>query len=89
MYRLFIDIPISAVNTEEAVQRAQHLVNALLLSDDARVDLDAVGIEQINYRLGHDEDRQKSNYFIIDDKGHCSNKKCKINFTVDKPIDAE
>lgn len=79
MYRLFIDIPISAVNTEEAVQRAQHLVNALLLSDDATVDLRAVNIEQINYRLGHDEDRQKSNYFILDDKGHCSNKKCKVN----------
>lgn len=79
MYRLFIDIPISAVNTEEAVERAQHLVNALLLSDDATVDLRAVNIEQINYRLGHDEDRQKSNYFILDDKGHCSNKKCKVD----------
>ena len=80
MYRLFIDIPIAAANTEEAVQRAQHLVNALLLSDDATVDLRAVNIEQINYRLGHDEDRQKSNYFILDDKGHCSNKKSKVNF---------
>lgn len=79
MYRLFIDIPISAATTEEAVERAQHLVNALLLSDDARVDLEAVNVEQINYRLGHDEDRQKSNYFILDDKGHCSNKKCKVD----------
>lgn len=79
MYRLFIDIPIRSVSNEDAVERAQHLVNALLLSDDAKVDLDAMGVKQINYRLGHDEDRQKSNYFIIDDKGHCSNKKCKVN----------
>ena len=81
MYRLFIDIPISAATTEEAVERAQHLVNALLLSDDARVDLEAVNVEQINYRLGHDDDRQKSNYFTKNENGHVNNKKSKITFT--------
>ena len=90
MYRLFIDIPIAAANTEEAVQRAQHLVNALLLSDDATVDLRAVNIEQINYRLGHDDDRQKSNYFIKTTSGHVANKKSRIIVISEQnPVDTE
>ncbi len=36
------------------------------------------GVEQVNYRLGHDEDRQKSNYLIKNENGHVSNKKCHI-----------
>ena len=81
MYRLFIDIPIAAATTEEAVEKGHHLANSLLLSDDAKVDLDAVGIEQINYRLGHDEDRQNRNYFVIDSAGHASTKKTKVKLT--------
>lgn len=30
---------------------------------------------KINYRLGNDEDRQKSNYLNINENGHASNKK--------------
>jgi hypothetical protein len=38
----------------------------------------SMGIDQINYRLGHDDDRQKSNYFITNATGHVNNKKSKI-----------
>jgi hypothetical protein len=79
MYRLFIDIPLSAATTEEAVRIGQHIMDAMILSENNKMSFRVVGVEQLNYRLGHDEDRQKSNYFILDDKGHCSNKKCKVN----------
>jgi hypothetical protein len=36
------------------------------------------GLDHINYRLGHDDDRQKSNYFVVNDSGHVNNKKSKI-----------
>ena len=80
MYRLFIDIPIAAANTEEAIKIGQHIMDAMILSENNKMSFQVVGVEQLNYRLGHDEDRQKSNYFILDDKGHCSNKKSKVNF---------
>ena len=83
MFRLFIDIPISAINTEHAVEQAQALVNKMILSDDMQQHFKSVNIEQINYRLGHDEDRQKSNYFMIDDNGHCSTKKTKVRITTE------
>lgn len=78
MFRLFIDIPISAINTEHAVEQAQALVNKMILGTDMQQHFKSVNIEQINYRLGHDEDRQKSNYLMIDDRGHCSTKKIKV-----------
>jgi hypothetical protein len=40
--------------------------------------INAMGIDQINYRLGHDDDRQKSNYFMTNASGHVNNKKSKI-----------
>ena len=40
--------------------------------------LNAIGVEEINYRLGHDDDRQKSNYFIKNENGHVNNKKSKM-----------
>ena len=33
---------------------------------------------EVNYRLGHDEDRQKSNYLDKNENGHVSNKKTRI-----------
>jgi hypothetical protein len=41
----------------------------------------SMGIDQINYRLGHDDDRQKSNYFMTNATGHVNNKKSKIVLT--------
>ena len=78
MYRLFIDIPISAVTNEEAVKIGQHIMDAMILSENNKMSLQVVGVEQVNYRLGHDEDRQNRNYFVIDSAGHASTKKTKV-----------
>jgi len=40
-------------------------------------------VTQLNYRLGNDEDRQKSNYYIMDSRGHVTHKKCVIDFSSD------
>jgi hypothetical protein len=36
------------------------------------------GVDEVYYRLGHDDDRQKSNYLDKNENGHCSNKKLKL-----------
>ena len=41
-------------------------------------------ISAMNYRLGHDDDRQKSNYLMIDNEGHVNNKKCRLTFNSEK-----
>jgi len=38
-----------------------------------------MGFSDINYRLGHDDDRQKSNYMIKNENGHVANKKSRIH----------
>lgn len=73
-HRLFIDIPLEC-SEEEATQKSLMILKILSENIDA---LKTNGIGQINYRLGHDEDRQTSNYLIKTDTGHVSNKKCKI-----------
>jgi hypothetical protein len=77
MYRLFIDIPISGSSTEEAVKTADHFMNLIIKNHSA--DIRGLDIHQVNYRLGHDEDRQNRNYFQIDDAGHASTKKSRID----------
>ena len=36
-------------------------------------------IKQLNYRLGHDEDRQRSNYLDKNKNDHVSNKKTRVS----------
>jgi hypothetical protein len=74
MYRLHIDIPMPFTE-EESLKTASKIVAFL----QNNILIDNLDIEQINYRLGHDEDRQKSNYFIKDANGHVNNKKCRID----------
>lgn len=73
MYRLHIDVPMP-FSEEEALRKSELLIafmqNTLLI--------EKLDIDQINYRLGHDDDRQKSNYFMKDANGHVNNKKSKI-----------
>ena len=78
MYRLFIDIPMPF--TQEEALRTGRLIVQMLEKEHAA--FHSMNIEQINYRLGHDEDRQNRNYFVINDMGHASTKKSKI--VVDK-----
>jgi hypothetical protein len=75
MFRLHIDIPL---NTDE--QTAATLSNMVIgiLSSKPEY-LAEVGVEEINYRLGHDDDRQKSNYLIKTESGHVANKKSRIS----------
>ncbi len=81
MYRLHIDIPLGH-NEEEAIRMTESLMRWTFKDVDCKTRLKMLtsdGIEQINYRLGHDEDRQKSNYLDKNENGHCSNKKTKIS----------
>ncbi len=67
-YRLHIDIPLG-IDEEQAIEMSRRIVSTLRVPS---------GVSQINYRLGHDEDRQKSNYLDKNENGHVSNKKIKI-----------
>jgi len=71
-YRLHIDIPVGT-DEKKAIENSQMIV-ALLLKER-----DSIPSEQVNYRLGHDEDRQKSNYLIKNENGHVSNKKTRVH----------
>ena len=72
MYRLHIDIPMP-FNENDARDFSLAIVSML-----NKEKITSMGIDQINYRLGHDDDRQKSNYFITNATGHVNNKKSKI-----------
>ena len=72
MFRLHIDIPLSGTE-QDAVSVSQKIID--LLEKEKML---TFGVEQVNYRLGHDEDRQKSNYLLKNENGHVSNKKCHI-----------
>ena len=74
-YRLFIDIPLG--NNEEKAISASHVIMTTFLSDkNFFVDL-TPKVDEVNYRLGYDEDRQRSNYLSKNENGHVSNKKNK------------
>ncbi len=77
-YRLHIDIPLSG-GEEEAVKIGEEIIRLL----NIRHKMSEMGVEQINYRVGHDEDRQKSNYLIKTPSGHVNNKKSRILFSED------
>jgi hypothetical protein len=72
MYRLHIDIPLNLTEEEAAIASKQIIE---LLQKEKML---TFGADQVNYRLGHDEDRQKSNYLLKNENGHVSNKKCHI-----------
>jgi len=79
-YRLHIDIPLG--NDEEtAIRNAEQLMHWTFSDVDCKeriLRLTHSDINQINYRLGNDEDRQKSNYLQKNENGHVSNKKIRI-----------
>lgn len=76
-YRLHIDIPIDGTE-EEALRAADSIIRFCFDNRLARMEMNIIGIESVNYRLGHDEDRQKSNYFMKSPSGHVNNKKSRI-----------
>lgn len=66
------------MSEEEALIASQQILGIVADVDTDAMVLNAIGVEEINYRLGHDDDRQKSNYFLKDANGHVNNKKSKI-----------
>jgi len=74
-YRLHIDIPFDC-GEAESLEKSKKILDFL-----EKNKMVGMGIEQVNYRLGHDEDRQKSNYFHKNENGHVNNKKSKLSFT--------
>jgi hypothetical protein len=63
---------------EQALVASQQILGILADEETDALILNAIGVEEINYRLGHDDDRQKSNYFHKNENGHVNNKKSKI-----------
>lgn len=78
-YRLHIDIPVGT-DEEEAIRIATHMVSSIAVHVGNRAKIDDA-VTGMNYRLGHDDDRQKSNYFMKDEEGHVNNKKTRLTFT--------
>jgi hypothetical protein len=78
MYRLHIDIPVGT-DEEDAIRIATQMISSIAVhvGDRAKLNSEIIGM---NYRLGHDDDRQKSNYFQKDDEGHVNNKKTRLTF---------
>jgi hypothetical protein len=68
---MFIDFPIST-DEETSVKVAKQFVQVLEQNADFFAQH---GIVKIGYRLGNDEDRQKSNYLDKNLNGHVSSRK--------------
>ena len=77
-YRLHIDIPLN-MSEEEALVASEQILGLLAEEETDAIILNAIGVEEINYRLVHDDDRQKSNYMIKNENGHVANKKSRIH----------
>ena len=77
MFRLHIDIPLP-LDESGAAALTREVVDAMLAAVAAR--LREAGVSELNYRLGHDEDRQKSNYLLKTASGHVVNKKSRVSF---------
>jgi len=78
-YRLHIDIPINGCE-EDALKTAGEIVRFCFDNHISEKQMRDLGVEVVNYRLGHDEDRQKSNYFQKNENGHVNNKKSHLNY---------
>jgi hypothetical protein len=77
MFRLHIDIPLPYTE-EEAIKMSKDII--------ATLNPNKLEVICVNYRLGHDDDRQKSNYLDKNENGHVSNKKSKISFKKDSSV---
>lgn len=76
MFRFYIDIPLN-MTEQDAITKCQELISLLQTFKNS--------VPELGYRLGHDDDRQKSNYLVKTVNGHVTQKKCKLSF--EPPID--
>jgi len=70
-----MDFPLTA-DENGSIASVAVLVNFFQNHKQELIDM---GFTDINYRLGHDDDRQKSNYLIKNENGHIANKKSRIH----------
>jgi hypothetical protein len=75
-FRLHIDIPLP-FDEITAAKITQEIVDTMVASTASFLQM--AGIKEFNYRLGHDEDRQKSNYLVKTPSGHVVNKKSRVS----------
>jgi len=75
MFRLHMDFPLTT-DENGSVASVAVLINFFQTYKQELIDM---GFSDINYRLGHDDDRQKSNYMIKNENGHVANKKSRIH----------
>ena len=79
-YRLHIDIPLGQ-DEDTAIEDAKFFVETLTMAQN-ELNIQFLSQNfQMNYRLGHDDDRQKSNYLMKNEEGHVNNKKCRLTFS--------
>ena len=79
-YRLHIDIPLGQ-DEDTAIEDAKFFVETLTMAQN-EMNIQFLSQNfQMNYRLGHDDDRQKSNYLMKNEEGHVNNKKCRLTFS--------
>ncbi len=78
MFRLHIDIPLPLDESGAAALTAEVIADMLRVCTER---LRGAGVPEFNWRLGHDEDRQKSNYLLKTPSGHVVNKKSRVSFT--------
>jgi hypothetical protein len=78
-YRLHIDIPLGT-DEESAIVKSKILMQEFMSSHRSELNFlnEKYDIEEMNYRLGNDEDRQKSNYLDKNENNHVSNKKTRV-----------
>lgn len=80
MFRLFIDIPLENLSKEESIQLSKALMEAMNETVKNFTQTNENKIQEMNYRLGNDDDRQKSNYLDINENGHCSKHKSRMTY---------
>ncbi len=84
-YRLFVDIPfVTGASQEECIRVAKQLIQSMKSgiesgSYEGICDLASTDLK-LNFRLGNDADRNKSNYLNINENGHVSTKKSTLEF---------
>jgi len=71
-FRLHIDIPLTD-NLTDSETISKKVIEFL-------TSLNVEGVNVLQYKLSNDSDRANKNYLDINENGHASNKKCKIEF---------
>jgi hypothetical protein len=77
---MHIDIPLG-IDQEKAIRLANEFIDTLgSANNEMGLFCGGHGLDpiQINYRLGRDDDRQKSNYLNMNAGGHVNNKKTRL-----------